>query len=141
MVALAWIGTVIFFVLAMACTSLTFATWFIPMGRSLCSGVSKFDQTLIDTPSGGPSPPLCARRVSAAVAECDLRWGILAMPYIVSGRLNLFFEESGCGYPIIFLHEFESDFRSLDRLSARSLPIVKIPLVLECIVSRLKTRL
>jgi len=28
MVALAWIGTVIFFVLAMACTSLTFATWF-----------------------------------------------------------------------------------------------------------------
>jgi len=28
MAALAWIGTVIFFVLAMACTSLTFATWF-----------------------------------------------------------------------------------------------------------------
>jgi hypothetical protein len=42
----------------------------------------------------------------------------LAMPYIVSGRVKLYFEENGCGYPIIFLHEFESDSRALDRLPA-----------------------
>ena len=30
------------------------------------------------------------------------------MPYVVSGNVKLFFEESGSGYPIIFLHEFDS---------------------------------
>jgi hypothetical protein len=40
---------------------------------------------------------------------------IVAMPYIVSGRVKLYFEENGCGYPIIFLHEFEADSRALDR--------------------------
>ena len=34
------------------------------------------------------------------------------MPYIVSGNVKLFFEENGYGYPIIFLHEFESDSRA-----------------------------
>ena len=43
-----------------------------------------------------------------------MRWGLLAMPYIVSGKVKLYFEENGCGYPVIFLHEFESDFRSWD---------------------------
>jgi pimeloyl-ACP methyl ester carboxylesterase len=33
------------------------------------------------------------------------------MPFVVSGNVKLFFEESGSGYPIIFLHEFESDSR------------------------------
>ena len=36
------------------------------------------------------------------------------MPYIVSGDVKLFFEENGYGYPIIFLHEFESDSRAWD---------------------------
>ena len=36
------------------------------------------------------------------------------MPYIVSGKVKLYFEENGCGYPIIFLHDFESDSRSWD---------------------------
>src|SRR6266536_2167082 len=39
---------------------------------------------------------------------------ILAMPYIVSGKVKLYFEENGSGYPIIFLHEFESDSRAWD---------------------------
>jgi hypothetical protein len=43
------------------------------------------------------------------VVGYDLRWGLLAMPYIVSGKVKLYFEENGCGYPIIFLHDFESD--------------------------------
>jgi hypothetical protein len=30
------------------------------------------------------------------------------MPYVASGNVKLFFEESGSGYPIIFLHEFDS---------------------------------
>ncbi|MEO6779785.1 MAG: alpha/beta hydrolase [Bradyrhizobium sp.] len=33
------------------------------------------------------------------------------MPYIVSVGAKLYFEEHGQGYPIIFIHEFESDFR------------------------------
>ena len=33
------------------------------------------------------------------------------MPYIVSNGVKLYFEENGQGYPIIFVHEFESDFR------------------------------
>lgn len=36
------------------------------------------------------------------------------MPYIVSGNVELYFEENGRGYPIIFLHEFESDSRVWD---------------------------
>jgi pimeloyl-ACP methyl ester carboxylesterase len=36
------------------------------------------------------------------------------MPYIVSGNVKLFYEENGYGYPIIFLHEFESDSRAWD---------------------------
>jgi pimeloyl-ACP methyl ester carboxylesterase len=34
------------------------------------------------------------------------------MPYIVSDKVKLYFEENGRGYPIIFLHEFESDSRA-----------------------------
>jgi hypothetical protein len=43
------------------------------------------------------------------------------MPYIVSGNVKLFFEENGYGYPIIFLHEFESDSRALERECSRSI--------------------
>jgi pimeloyl-ACP methyl ester carboxylesterase len=39
---------------------------------------------------------------------------ILAMPYIVSGKVKRYFDENGRGYPIIFLHEFESDSRAWD---------------------------
>jgi pimeloyl-ACP methyl ester carboxylesterase len=38
-------------------------------------------------------------------------WGRMAMPYIVSNGVRLYFEENGQGYPIIFVHELESDFR------------------------------
>ncbi|OCK59922.1 alpha/beta hydrolase [Bradyrhizobium sp. LMTR 3] len=34
------------------------------------------------------------------------------MPYIDSGGIRLYFEECGRGYPIIFVHEFESDLHS-----------------------------
>ena len=34
------------------------------------------------------------------------------MPHITSGGVRLYFEECGRGYPIILLHEFESDYRS-----------------------------
>jgi len=34
------------------------------------------------------------------------------MPHITSGGVRLYFEEHGRGYPVIFLHEFESDYRS-----------------------------
>jgi pimeloyl-ACP methyl ester carboxylesterase len=33
------------------------------------------------------------------------------MPYIDSGEVKLYFEEAGQGYPVIFAHEFGSDFR------------------------------
>lgn len=33
------------------------------------------------------------------------------MPYVNSGGVKLYFEESGDGYPIIFVHEFGSDIR------------------------------
>lgn len=37
------------------------------------------------------------------------------MPYIMSDGVKLYFEENGSGYPIIFLHEFESDCRAWER--------------------------
>jgi pimeloyl-ACP methyl ester carboxylesterase len=33
------------------------------------------------------------------------------MPYVEANGAKLCFEESGCGYPIIFVHEFASDMR------------------------------
>jgi hypothetical protein len=39
------------------------------------------------------------------------------MPYIDATGARLYFEENGHGYPIIFLHEFGSDNRQLDRPS------------------------
>jgi pimeloyl-ACP methyl ester carboxylesterase len=35
--------------------------------------------------------------------------GTTGMPYIVSGKVKRHFEENGHGYPVIILHEFESD--------------------------------
>jgi len=37
--------------------------------------------------------------------------GVKSMPYIEANGTKLYFEESGCGYPIIFIHEFASDIR------------------------------
>ena len=37
---------------------------------------------------------------------------VVAMPYIESDGIRLYFEEYGQGDPIIFVHEFESDLRS-----------------------------
>src|SRR5260370_10342929 len=34
------------------------------------------------------------------------------MPYVEAAGAKLYFEESGYGYPIIFIHEFASDIRS-----------------------------
>src|SRR5580693_9394082 len=34
-----------------------------------------------------------------------------AMPYVEANGAKLYFEESGQGYPIIFIHEFASDIR------------------------------
>jgi hypothetical protein len=34
-----------------------------------------------------------------------------AMPYVEAAGAKLYFEESGYGYPIIFIHEFASDIR------------------------------
>lgn len=36
------------------------------------------------------------------------------MPYLESAGAKLYFEESGYGYPIIFIHEFASDMRGWD---------------------------
>jgi pimeloyl-ACP methyl ester carboxylesterase len=36
------------------------------------------------------------------------------MPYVDAGGVKLYFEESGHGYPIIFIHEFASDIRGWD---------------------------
>ena len=33
------------------------------------------------------------------------------MPYVEAAGAKLYFEESGYGYPIIFIHEFASDIR------------------------------
>lgn len=33
------------------------------------------------------------------------------MPYVEAAGAKLYFEESGHGYPIIFIHEFASDIR------------------------------
>jgi pimeloyl-ACP methyl ester carboxylesterase len=38
-------------------------------------------------------------------------WGRKAMPYVDATGAKLYFEEIGYGYPIIFVHEFGSDFR------------------------------
>src|SRR5258706_7626572 len=38
-------------------------------------------------------------------------WGREAMPYVEATGAKLYFEESGHGYPIIFIHEFASDIR------------------------------
>src|SRR5882724_10914088 len=40
-----------------------------------------------------------------------LRMGKKAMPYVDAYGAKLYFEESGHGYPIIFIHEFASDIR------------------------------
>ncbi|MEH2526232.1 MULTISPECIES: hypothetical protein [unclassified Bradyrhizobium] len=37
---------------------------------------------------------------------------------IVSGKVRLYFGENGSDYPIIFLHEFETDFPFFGRLPA-----------------------
>jgi pimeloyl-ACP methyl ester carboxylesterase len=42
---------------------------------------------------------------------CKLGWGREAMPYVEANGARLYFEESGCGCPIIFIHEFASDMR------------------------------
>ena len=36
------------------------------------------------------------------------------MPYVEATGAKLYFEESGYGYPIIFIHEFASDIRGWD---------------------------
>ena len=36
------------------------------------------------------------------------------MPHIDAAGVKLYFEEAGQGYPIIFVHEFGSDFRMWD---------------------------
>jgi hypothetical protein len=40
-----------------------------------------------------------------------LGWGKEAMQYVEASGAKLYFEESGYGYPIIFIHEFASDMR------------------------------
>jgi pimeloyl-ACP methyl ester carboxylesterase len=40
--------------------------------------------------------------------------GMIAMPYVDAAGAKLYFEEAGQGYPIIFAHEFGSDFRIWD---------------------------
>jgi hypothetical protein len=40
-----------------------------------------------------------------------LEMGREAMPYVDASGAKLYFEESGHGYPIIFIHEFASDIR------------------------------
>jgi len=37
--------------------------------------------------------------------------GAKSMPYVEASGPKIYFEESGCGYPIIFIHEFASDIR------------------------------
>ncbi|MGY4307858.1 pimeloyl-ACP methyl ester carboxylesterase [Bradyrhizobium sp. USDA 4369] len=41
------------------------------------------------------------------------------MPYIEASGARLYFEESGYGYPIIFIHEFASDMRGWDAQVSR----------------------
>jgi pimeloyl-ACP methyl ester carboxylesterase len=43
--------------------------------------------------------------------ERKLRMGREAMPFVETTGAKLYFEESGYGYPIIFIHEFGSDIR------------------------------
>ena len=37
------------------------------------------------------------------------------MPYIKSKGVKLYFEETGKGYPIVFVHEFGSDLREWEQ--------------------------
>ena len=37
------------------------------------------------------------------------------MPYIKSNGVKLYYEETGKGYPIVFVHEFGSDFREWEQ--------------------------
>ncbi|XIA67603.1 alpha/beta fold hydrolase [Bradyrhizobium sp. TZ2] len=48
---------------------------------------------------------------AASLADAPRR-SVVAMPFIESGGIKLYFEEHGQGYPIIFVHEFESDLES-----------------------------
>jgi hypothetical protein len=60
--------------------------------------------TSVDRLQPGPFFCLCNRpRNSGRGRE--------AMPYVEAAGAKLYFEESGYGYPIIFIHEFASDIR------------------------------
>src|SRR5260370_1918330 len=72
----------------------------------------------------GNSTPSCAMTRSPGRTNCSLicfsvsapervSWGRgkKAMPYVDATGAKLYFEESGYGYPIIFIHEFASDIR------------------------------
>ena len=51
------------------------------------------------------------------------------MPYVEATGAKLYFEESGYGYPIIFIHEFASDIRGWEaqvRYFSRSLPLHRL---------------
>ena len=37
------------------------------------------------------------------------------MPYVKSNKIKLYYEETGKGYPIIFVHEFGSDLREWEQ--------------------------
>ena len=37
------------------------------------------------------------------------------MPYANSGGVKLYFEETGAGYPIVFVHEFGADLREWEQ--------------------------
>src|SRR5260370_18703380 len=50
-----------------------------------------------------------------------------AMPYVEAAGAKLYFEESGYGYPIIFIHEFSSAIRGWEaqvRYFSRSYPCI-----------------
>ena len=50
------------------------------------------------------------------------------MPYVEATGAKLYFEESGYGYPIIFIHEFASDIRGWEtQLRYFSRAIVALP--------------
>jgi hypothetical protein len=46
------------------------------------------------------------------------------MPYVEAAGAKLYFEESGDGYPIIFIHEFASDIREWEASFAISRAII-----------------
>src|SRR5216684_4206749 len=56
--------------------------------------------------------------------------GRKAMPYVDATGAKLYFEESGYGYPIIFIHEFASDIRGWEaqvRYFSRGYPPSDVP--------------